>query len=672
MIPWSTDAREAITDLNFITDDAVQETVDIQRFLHQDRFRIVVASKGFGKSLLLLAKRKSLQGVHHVVPYDRLLDILSINVGTLSRDARSILYDREQFSKLWAIAIAVVAVRAIPVSDTATPRRMSVQLQHLLSDESCRTVAGTLNAVLHLSCREFAKLCDDNATTLVPMAQDIAETVAIFIDNVDECFREQKDLLYIAQASLIEAVYHIVRLNPRIRPYVSIRKEAYLRFLPESEMGLQYANVCLQLEYSKGELKEIFEKNIRADPGDVLVDRSALRSDPVKAFVGTTRIVNGFVVEEEEDTFDYIYRHTLRRPRDLMEIGATIARIPVAERRPDTVEGMGRFREAVNDAGSRICDSYLQEVMPHLNITMADCDRICRLIPANVLTAADLKHCCMVFNGDNPDCQSEDCMNCTHGTHVFCELYKAGLLGVVSDHLSSGATVQDFPLVGEKVFAETPALPEADYYLINPVLDDRIRKMNPSYRKHTDSANIVGYDRLWHSSRIPPVASVKRPLVFIISTTDMKAYRDIAEAAADEERFEVQRGECDNSPEGLRQMRDLALRCHLLIAILGPRYGEVVDGKSLGEHEFEAALSDNPAKILVYFLEAPSNRWELPQLAFLERIQALSAGGPYPSGGAMITSATFKQRLRKDILERTAYLMRSGRGGAAAGGTSLT
>lgn len=656
MIPWSTDAREAVKDLSALTPDAIEETLDIQRFLRHGRYSIVVATKGFGKSLLLLAKRKNLSGVHHVVPHNLLLDVPELNVETLSRDAQSILYDADSFLKLWGIVLLIVAVRATSPADLPLePHGASEALLELLSDPSCRTVAGTLNRILHRNRREFARLCDDYGNILVPLAQDISVPVAIFIDNVDECFRDHREIWYISQATLLESAYRTMRISPRIRLYIALRKEAYLKHLPETEMGLQHEGVCLMLAYSKSELQDIFERNICADVSEVLVQPSAVRTDPIQAFLGTTRFPHGYVIEDE-GAFDYIHRHTLRRPRDLMEIGAALARIPVADRRPDTPSGFNAIKTAINEAGSRICDSYLQEVMPHLDITMEDCNRMCAQIESNILSADQAKRLCMNFNGGKAECLTKDCVSCATGKHVFCDFHKAGLLGIVTNDPATGAFVQKFPAVGEKLFAETPILPDSDFYLIHPVLDDRIRRGNARYRRHIDPVNIVGYDRTWRHSRVPPSSAVQRPTVFVSSTMDLKNFRDIAEEVVDEERFAVERSEYENSPESLHRMKQLASNCHLFIAILGPRYGDRVEGKSVCEHEFEAAFADKPEKILVYALDVPSRPWAAQQTALLDRIQSLDA--LRYARGERITAHNFKQRLRKDILERTALLMR--------------
>ncbi len=656
MIPWCTDARDTIRDLSLITEDAIEETTDIRRFLRQDRFSIIVATKGFGKSLLLLAKRKSLVDVHHVVPHDLLLDVPAFDVHMLTRDAKSIVYDSDAFGKLWEMALLLTAVRATRRSDAPAPKNTSDLLSQLLLSDSCKTVAGTLNALLRLTRREFTRLREVYGTTLIPHAQDISETVAIFIDNFDECLRDHGELWYAAQSALIDAVYRVSRINPRIKLYVAVRKEAYLKHLPETEMALQYEGVCLLLQYSKSELRDIFDRNVRADSPDVLTDPSFLRTDAVHAFIGARRLAHGYVMEDE-DAFDYIYRHTLRRPRDFMEIGAVIARTPIADRKPDSREGLNGLKTAINYAGSRICDSYLAEVLPHLDISREECERMCGLIDSNVLPKDQVKKLCMVFNGGKVDCQKKECTACRDGKHVFCELYKAGLIGVVIHDPATGSFVQQFPVVGERLFAPTPVLPDSDYYLIHPVLDDKIRSMSAKYRRHIDSVNIVGYDRPWRHSRVPPDSPFGRPIVFVSSTMDLKQYRDLAEDIIDEERFEPRRSEYENSPESLVRMRALAAGCHIFVAILGARYGEAVEGKSVCEREFEAAFADNPEKILVYALDVPAAQWDTRQSAFLERIQSLTA--LRYARGERVTTRNFKQRFQKDILERIARLIRN-------------
>ena len=64
-------------------------------------------------------------------------------------------------------------------------------------------------------------------------------------------------------------------------------------------------------------LREIFVNNIRLEKADRMVRPERLRDDPIEAFLGRTKVTHVYT-GHEEDAFDYVCRHTLLRPRDLM------------------------------------------------------------------------------------------------------------------------------------------------------------------------------------------------------------------------------------------------------------------------------------------------------------------------------------------------------------------
>jgi hypothetical protein len=75
MYPWSIDAREAIKDISNIDESLVEKTDEIKKFLHQNRYYFIVATKGLGKSLLLLLKRKISNNIECLIPSNCPLDI---------------------------------------------------------------------------------------------------------------------------------------------------------------------------------------------------------------------------------------------------------------------------------------------------------------------------------------------------------------------------------------------------------------------------------------------------------------------------------------------------------------------------------------------------------------------------------------------------------------------
>jgi nucleoside phosphorylase len=496
MEPWLIDAQESIQEMELFSESAVERTIEIVRFLESDKRHFVVATKGFGKSLVLLNKRSQLTKKNfRLVPHGVLLDTPGVEADILSREAIELMDDNSSFVALWSIALLIPAIRASYRDDEPpdTLAEATEPLPKLFSLDACRTVSGTLNVVLSLTRKDFIRLRRQYGTVLMPLAREAPREVGLFIDNVDEGF-QKTPFWQEAQAALIEATFNVGRLNPKIAVFTSIRREAWRKFLSTTAMSQQYEGACVQLGYDKSEMLQIFERNIRADHDRVLADVSCKRSDPVRAFVGDTTVRHAFA-DDVEDVFDYIYRHTLRRPRDLMQIGRAISRVPVADRQLDTAEGIRRFRDAVNDAGTLVCDEYLKEIEPHLDLTAADVDRLCSMIPRNVLTAQEVKSVCGAFNGRR--CEARDCRSCECTRHIFCDLYRAGLIGVVRTDAVNGELVQEFPQVGDGLFVEGNALPKADHYLVHPVLNDRIKSKNPSFAQAISKTNIIGFDRPW-------------------------------------------------------------------------------------------------------------------------------------------------------------------------------
>jgi hypothetical protein len=509
MYPWSADARETIKEVSDIDDALIEQTDEIKAFLHKTRYYFVTGTKGTGKSLLLMAKRRNLRGIDYMIPKDLLLDVPEVSIGTLSRNVMSFLRKERDMQLLWSISIMISIVKNLGMSDQLLKANMSDSLKYLVSLEHCVTVSSHFSEILwSVSAKQFFKdLSKDHDTFLLPLVQSINRSVAIFIDNVDECFEEaERAIWYTAQTSLVKAVYSLVRLNPRLKIFVSIRKEAFLRLKLSTEMYLQYEDVTLDLRYHKEELKEIFVRNINRDNTEHLMEKSFLRERPIYSFVGVDKIRHGYV-DENEDIFDYIYRHTLRRPRDFMTIGRAISGCPTSARNPKKSGGIKKLADLVNQAATKVAEVYMNEITPHLKVD--DFSKVYELIDYNVMDREQLKVICMVFN-DDVSCNNRQCKECKDGTHIFCELYKIGLLGYVTDdRIRKAEFIQRFSWVGEKTFEDVGILPDAGHYLVHPILNDLISKKSNAYQRNIDDINIIGYDRPWRISKAAPVADTK-------------------------------------------------------------------------------------------------------------------------------------------------------------------
>ena len=96
---------------------------------------------------------------------------------------------------------------------------------------------------------------------------------------------------------------------------------------------------------------------------------------------------------EEEDAFEYVCRHTLLRPRDLMTIGERLAAL-----RPDERRNEHRLKEAVNQAATEIAHEYLAEIAPYIGDL--ELERLFQRLPGPVLTRAEVE---AILDADGAD-----------------------------------------------------------------------------------------------------------------------------------------------------------------------------------------------------------------------------------------------------------------------------
>ena len=70
--------------------------------------------------------------------------------------------------------------------------------------------------------------------------------------------------------------------------------------------------------------------------------------------------------------------------------------------------------------------------------------------------------------------------------HVFCALYRVGLLGYVHYDRVRGEWAQRFLRPGRGDARTDGMLPQATHYLLHPVLHDVIGRLNPAYLQRVD------------------------------------------------------------------------------------------------------------------------------------------------------------------------------------------
>ena len=502
MRPWTIDADDIQIADDFDA-ELLHKTVWIENFLdanRDDKF-IVVGTKGFGKTLLLKAKRIRCQELGYLcLPNDALLD-KPVGNKIFSRELLGVYEaDIEPWSRVWltSIACAVLKKSGLPAVLDVSPR-----FSRLLRNAQLRSVFDHFVVLLDYSPRDVHRCAQETNTVLIPLLRALKRPVAVFIDSVDEYFNKHihtpawrasysgelsPDIWFLSQMSLVEVAYQLRRITKHLKVFASVRKEAFNRLAETSPMVQQYRGSAIDASYSEASLKQIFANNVLRERKSNLAEPDQLANDPIAAFLGRTSTTHSFT-GTEEDAFAYIERHTLLRPRDLMTVGQKLAAIE-----PDERANERDFQRAVNEAASEIAHEYLKDVAPHLGDV--DLRGLLAMIPANVLTREVVDMLATRYD-EMPGHQGG-----ATGHEAFAALLETGLLGLVQTDPLTGDQIQRFLTPGEYAFGAVRSLPTSHHYLIRSVLSGYVSAVNAGYADRTDRANVIGNGRPWRDPEL--------------------------------------------------------------------------------------------------------------------------------------------------------------------------
>jgi class 3 adenylate cyclase len=528
MRAWTVDADDIRVAEDF--DEALlHRTPEIDTFLNlerDDKF-IVIGTKGFGKTLLLKAKRILYQrgGRAACLPAGSLLDKpigdKIFDKDTLAFFAASSL----PWSKIWLTAIAVAALKHLDQTDGL---KVNPRLARIIADARLHGVIDHFVRLLDLRPSELLRTAGDTDGHLIPRLRTVSTPMAIFIDGVDEYFNKHiesvrsrgsvagelsPDVWHFAQLGLVEVAYQLRRINHHLKVFAAVRKEAWARF-QSSVMAQQYRGSAVDIVYPIESLREIFVNNIRREKSDRMVRPERMRTDPIAAFLGRTTVTHIYT-GEQEDAFEYVYRHTLLRPRDLMTIGERLASLKPGERQNEH-----RLKEVVNEAATEIAQEYLVEIAPY--VAGLQLEDVLRRLPGHVLTRDEVVEISREHTAATAAAEPQ---------HVFCALYRVGLLGHLHHDWLRGDSVQRFLRPGEGTLQADGVLPQATHYLVHPVLSDVVGRLNPAYLQRIDRVNVVGYGRPWRGT--PTAAHNVTAGRFDVLAADVHGFGALMRAGAD-------------------------------------------------------------------------------------------------------------------------------------------
>jgi class 3 adenylate cyclase len=495
MRPWTVDADDIQLREDF-DPSILHHTPGVDEFLQpQGNKFFVLGTKGLGKTLLLKARRLAEQERMLCLPRNTLIDK---PIGDQVMGSEMIaLYgsSTENWRKLWRMAIAVATLKAV---DKAAGSKVSARLAGLLDDPDLSGVMDHFVQMLDLPRSDFFRAVSDVDKYLIPRIRTLDSSVAIFIDSIDEYFNNHileltpadagelsPDIWYYAQMGLVEAVYELRRLTHHLKVFASIRKEAFDRFGTATPMVQQYRGSTVDIRYSRESLTEIFASNASRERPRNLADASRLKDDPVVAFLALTHVTHAHTGDVEE-IGDYILRHTLGRPRDLMTIGGALSRVPPEPPTANTVKAV------VNEAATEIAQEYLNEIAPFSGDL--DLDALFLLLPRNVMTAEEAEALVRRYHRRVQGKSTTD-------SEILEFLHGVGLLGVVTTDHVAGSKIQHFLRPGQQSFDAAVPLPRSSHYFVHPILSDLVSRVNDDYIHNVDRTNVIGECRPWNDGR---------------------------------------------------------------------------------------------------------------------------------------------------------------------------
>jgi len=292
----------------------------------------------------------------------------------------------------------------------------------------------------------------------------------IYIDDLDNYYEQNPDLWTASIFGLFKLIREIRIDIKHIHIYTTIRKDIYNQF--ETEHIMEYNDFISFLDYRKENLIAIFENGIKSLEDAHLADPSSKNSDPWHSFFGT--LMEDFknnIINKKEDIKEYIIRHTLWRPRDIVVMGNKI----IGEMNGNKITS-GKLIEAIQEGETLIRDQYFAEIQ-HIfnkdNIVLRELITP-EYISSNTITQEELKDACEKYNkkqGREKQCDGK-CNQCPL-FDVGRTLYLLGLLGIVELSAQEGEYLQKFILPGKKnINNQNEKLPSSTHYILHPILNN--------------------------------------------------------------------------------------------------------------------------------------------------------------------------------------------------------
>lgn len=488
--PWNSEAFQHFTEDE--TDNHLLVNQPIKEFLNRiDKF-FLIGAKGLGKTLFLRYKSFKYHNIYgdsvkFNVSQVQLTESLDLHADTFTKEELLKYQNESLWSLLWQVALWTMVFRIFKEPINPKLDRI-IDNANTLSPILARLLNNRSNIGLY---REFLTEYQDKRTLF-------QSGVMLFIDDVDQALHNflqvehptdysgqrnpSVETWINAQMGLVSAIYNMSRQNTHIKVYATIRREAFEGY--DGELKINFEQHAVKLDYNKEEIKEIFIKNIYLIENDELVSKNS--KNIFERFIGFETMPHGFATDtngakRNENVFDFIYRHTYGRPREIVIMGHSIYSIVTRNyySKLSKEEQIKEIRAKVNKVSHSLFLQYRQEIIPSFN--ESELNQFVEKISSNVITKNDISKL---------------------NKQTLMLYFNLGLVGYTRAENHNGTLIQVFRPPATYNYRAQDTLPDSEFFLVHTSLDSTLLNHH-TFSQFYNKYNIVGDGYPFYPQVIP-------------------------------------------------------------------------------------------------------------------------------------------------------------------------
>lgn len=605
----------------------------IDEYLRSNRKFGLAGIKGQGKTFLLKVKRQQYQGANEesydkadsappiiCFPKDIMVDTLNSSVGTMGAGDHFIGIDsslhRELQSfniwmQLWQISIAVCIVSAKEFKNLFTEKELKSLngISRSLLDIS--NINGRPSIIfqdlLRLKRKDFMLIIRDTSIWMQLLTK-LNCAAYFFIDKVDQAFSEEISRMVqngktvysnhfsywqYAQFSLAGAAYELFsNVNTHIKVFYTIRHEALVdcHFISLNTARNIEAYIT-ELVYTRDDILEMFSLYVENEDDKNLALPLEKKSNPEKAFFGIDRIQHAYVANANEKVFAFLYRHSLRRPYDVMKICRELYLKNPHKLTPTII------RHTVNDISNKVLEIYLSEMQPFTTFSTKNIKKLLGCINTNFFDLNYIQYICKRYNRFFAEAHKclRNCQACSNA-HPFSELYNIGLVGCIRNSAANPVYTQEYLALGSsKLKIDEYDLPNSPLFFLHPCLCDVSRKIRTGMQhKFTTTNEVIAGEGIQVTDAALDAITATLPerldeleteKVFVSSTVeDLTSERHAVKISLFNMGFYPIMSESNEFEYGPSDIHshdhcvNEVLKCKKIVFIIGERYGGIYAG----------------------------------------------------------------------------------------------